>query len=307
VSKEKLNLTNYGSYNMCRTEIFCKYDDFCHEFEDEWNKILLSANVNSRNRQGNLSLSERMTIITLFHRSNYRTFKHFYNSYVLKHYKKDFPRLISYERFVALIPSMLIPMTLFIYTQRGKCTGISYVDSTKLQVCANIRIPRHKVFKNIAERGKGSMGWFYGFKLHLIVNDKGEILAFHISKGNVDDRAPVEEMSKELVGKLFGDRGYISQKLFERLMGKGLQLITTIKNNMKNKLMNMSDKILLRKRYIIETINDQLKNISQIEHSRHRSLANCMVNILAGLAAYCFQEKKPSIRIYGKALEHIIC
>ena len=277
---------------MCRTEIFCKYDDFCKEFEPGWNNILLSSDRNSRNRKGKLNLSERMTIFTLFHQSNYRTFKHFYNSYVLKHYRDDFPKLISYERFVALMPSMLVPMMMFLYSQRGKCTGISYVDSTKLQVCANIRIPRHKVFKGIAARGKSSMGWFFGFKLHLIVNDKGEILAFHISPGNVDDRVPVEEMSKKLFGKLYGDRGYISQKIFKILMDKGLQLITTIRNKMKNKLMNILDKILLRKRYIIETINDQLKNISQIEHSRHRSFANCMLNVLTGLAAYSLQEKK---------------
>ena len=292
---------------MCRTEIFCKYDDFCKEFEPGWNNILLSSDRNSRNRKGKLNLSERMTIFTLFHQSNYRTFKHFYNSYVLKHYRDDFPKLISYERFVALMPSMLVPMMMFLYSQRGKCTGISYVDSTKLQVCANIRIPRHKVFKGIAARGKSSMGWFFGFKLHLIVNDKGEILAFHISPGNVDDRVPVEEMSKKLFGKLYGDRGYISQKIFKILMDKGLQLITTIRNKMKNKLMNILDKILLRKRYIIETINDQLKNISQIEHSRHRSFANCMLNVLTGLAAYSLQEKKPSIRIDGNALEQVIC
>ena len=307
IAKEKNQPTNHGAYNMCHTEIFCKYDDFCKEFEVEWSKLLITSNLKCRNRQGNLSLSERMTIFTLFHQSNYRTFKHFYNSYVVKYLKKDFPKLISYERFVALIPSMLIPMAVFIYSRRGKCTGISYIDATKLQVCRNIRIPRNKVFNGIAARGKSSMGWFYGFKLHLMVNDKGEILAFHISAGNKDDRVPVEDMSKDIFGKLFGDRGYISQKLFKNLMDKGIQLITTIRNKMKNKLMNFADKILLRKRYIIETINDQLKNISQIEHSRHRSVLNCMANILAGLAAYCFQKKKPSIRVENNMLEQIIC
>lgn len=292
---------------MCLTSMFCKFDDFCKEFENQWNKLLLRSNEKSRNRHGNMSLSERMTIFTMFHQSNYRTFKHFYNDEILKHHSQDFPNLISYERFVALIPSMLVPMTVFIFSQKGKCTGISYVDSTKLQVCANIRIPRNKVFKGIAQRGKSSMGWFYGFKLHLIVNDKGELLSFYISAGNMNDRFPLEKMSKNLFGKLFADKGYISQKLFDNLMGKGLQLITTVKNNMKNKLMDLTDKILLRKRYIIETINDQLKNISQIEHSRHRSFINCMVNVLAGLTAYTFQEKKPSIRIKYNILEHVTC
>jgi hypothetical protein len=292
---------------MCLVDFFCKYDDFCKDFEVRWNKFLLKSGTKTRNRKGKLSLSERMTIFTLFHQSNYRTFKHFYINFVEKQLANYFPNLISYERFVALMPSMLIALTVFIYSRRGKCTGISYVDSTKLAVCANMRIPRNKVFKNIAKRGKSSVGWFFGFKLHLIVNDKGEILAFHISTGNKDDRAPVEEMAKGLFGKLFGDKGYISKKLFDKLMQKGLQLITTIKGKMKNKLLPLADKILLRKRYIIETINDQLKNISQIEHTRHRSFLNCMVNILGGVAAYCFQEKKPSIRIDDKHLGEIIC
>ena len=154
---------------MCLTEMFCKYDDFCNEFVGRWNKFLLKSGVHSRNRVGKLSLSERMTILTLFHQSDYRTFKHFYKNHVANNLKKYFPNLISYERFVALMPSMLIPMTMYLYSQRGKCTGISYVDSTKLAVCANIRIPRNKVFKDIAKRGKGSMGWFFGFKLHFIL------------------------------------------------------------------------------------------------------------------------------------------
>jgi len=292
---------------MCLTSIFCKLDDFCQEFENQWNKRLLVSNEKTRNRSGQMSLSERLTIFTMFHPPHYRNFKHFYIDKILKYHRKDFPHLVTYERFVTLMPSMLVPMTLFLCSQKGECTGISYIDSTKLKVCENIRIPRNKVFRGIAQRGKSSTGWFYGFKLHLIVNDKGELLSFYISAGNMDDRVPVEEMSKCLFGKIFGDKGYISQKLFEALIGKGLQLITTVKSNMKNKLMSITDKILLRKRYIIETINDQLKNISQIEHSRHRSFVNCMVNVLAGLAAYTFQGKKPSIRVKHNNLEDVIC
>lgn len=292
---------------MCITTLFCNVDDFCNEFEIEWNKMLLTSTPKTRNRKGNLSLSERMTIFILFHQSGYKTFKQFYNEHVMNYLIKDFPAIISYERFVALIPSMLVPFTMFIYSKRGECTGISFIDSTKIQICENIRIPRNKVFKDSAKRGKTSVGWFFGFKLHLIVNDRGEILNFHISAGNMNDREPVEKMSKGLFGKMFGDKGYLSQKLFTSLMDNELQLITTIKNNMKNKLMPLWDKILLRKRYIIETINGQLKSISQIEHSRHRSFINCMTNILAGLTAYCFKEKKPSLRINQKLLENIIC
>lgn len=139
------------------------------------------------------------------------------------------------------------------------------------------------------------MDWFYGFKLHLIVNDKGELLAVHLTAGNVDDRKPLDVMSQDLFGKLFGDRGYISQALFESFFQRGLELITTIRSNMKNSLMRPEDKLLLRKRFIIETINDQLKTISQSEHTRHRKPANFAVNLIAGLIAYTHQPKKPSI------------
>ncbi len=136
------------------------------------------------------------------------------------------------------------------------------------------------------------MGWHYGFKLHLIINDKGELLAFKLTPGNVDDRKPVPEMTEGIFGKLFGDRGYISQKLFEELYAQQLQLITRYKKNMKQKLVRLIDKILLRKRALIETVNDQLKNIFQIEHSRHRSIWNFLVNLISELIAYSYLPEK---------------
>ena len=161
------------------------------------------------------------------------------------------------------------------------------------------------MFKDLAARGKNSMGWFFGFKLHLVVSNTGELLAACVTPGNVDDRKPVEALSADLLGKLFGDKGYISQALFETLFERGLELITTLKKNMKGQLMLLSDRLLLRKRFLIECakleacrpITDQLKNISQIEHTRHRSPANFAVNLLAGLVAYTLQLKKPAIRL----------
>jgi hypothetical protein len=141
------------------------------------------------------------------------------------------------------------------------------------------------------------MGWFYGFKLHLVVNDIGELLALRLTFANVDDRVPVAELAKGLFGKLFGDKGYISQKLFELLFEDGLQLITRTNKKMKQKLLPLFDKLMLRKRNIIETVNDQLQNISQIEHSRHRSLVNFFVNIIAALISYTFRDKLPSLNI----------
>jgi hypothetical protein len=199
---------------------------------------------------------------------------------------------------VILIPTAFGPLSAYLKSLYGKCSGISFIDSTALAVCDNHRIHNHKVFDEIAKRGKGSMGWFYGLKLHLVVNDRGEILACQISAGNVDDRKTVPNLCKDLFGKLIGDRGYISQALFEQLMETfNIQLVTRIKKNMQNRLMPLVDKLLLRKRAIIESVVDQLKNISQIEHTRHRSPINCFINILAGLISYCHQPKKPDLNL----------
>ncbi len=175
-------------------------------------------------------------------------------------------------------------------------TGIYFVDSTLLKACHIKREKQNKVFAGIAKKSKSTMGWFFGFKLHIVINDKGELMAFKITKGNVDDREPVPALAKGLVGKLIGDKGYVSSNLFLELWNDGLQLITKIKKNMKNKLMPLIDKILLRKRAIVESVNDQLKNISQIEHTRHRSVWNFVCNVVAELCAYSLQQKKPSIR-----------
>ena len=278
-------------------ELFCDVDDFCQSFLPIWEKQQISSGLKQRRRKGKLSLSENMTIIILFHQSNYRTFKAFYKEHVRKQLCSEFPNLVSYPRFVALKPRALGPLSVYLYSLYGQCSGISFIDSTPLKVCHNRRIQQHKVFAGLAGRGKSSMGWFYGFKLHLVVNDQGQLLGCQITAGNVDDRKPVPARAKHLFRKLFGDRGYVSKPLFEQLWQTfNLQLITKLRKNMKNKLMTMSDKILLRKRALVETIIDQLKNISQIEHSRHRSPFNFLVNVLAGLIAYCHQPKKPALQ-----------
>jgi len=239
-----------------------------------------------------------MTITIYFHLSHYRTFKHYYNEYVKKQLKAYFPRLVSYNRFVELMQEALFP--LIVYTQKarlGKCSGISFIDSTTLDVCHNRRIHNHKVFEGIATRGKSSTGWFYGFKLHITINECGEILSFYLTDAATDDRNEnvIDVLTKNLYGKLFGDKGYLSAKLFERLYDRGIQLFTKLKSNMKNKLIRLEDKLLLRKRAVIESVNDFLKNVCQIEHTRHRSFANFCTNLVAGIAAYSFLPKKPSI------------
>ena len=238
-----------------------------------------------------------MTIITLFHASGYRNFKDYYTQHVIKHLFWAFPKLVSYNRFVELMPQAAIPLCAYLRSRLRQCSGICFVDSTTLKVCHNRRIHLHKVFAASARRGKNSVDWFYGFKLHLVINDCGELLNIKLTPGNVDDRVPVPEMVREMSGKLFADKGYISQKLFTRLFAHKLQLVTKLKTTMRNKLLSMFDKIMLRKRAIIEAVNDQLKNISQIEHTRHRSPTNFFVNLIAGLIAYTYREKKPSLNI----------
>lgn len=284
---------------MSLLELFVSVDDFCQVFLPFWESKLLAEGSRKRRRSGQLSTSEVMTILIHFHQSQYRNFKAYYTEYVCQHLCAEFPKLVSYERFVILMPSVLGPLSAYLKSLYGGCRGLSFIDSTALKVCNNHRIHTHKTFAGIAQRGKGSLGWFYGFKLHLIINDCGELLACRITPGNVDDRKPVPALCKQLFGKLIADRGYLSQPLFEQLWQTfGIQLITKLKKNMKNRLLPLIDKLLLRKRAIIESVVDQLKNISQIEHTRHRSPLNCFINIIAGLIAYCHQPKKPSLNFF---------
>lgn len=280
---------------MSLLELFCNVDDFCQTFETVYGSQQLS-NGNKRGPKIRLSKSEIITILIMFHQQNYRSFKHYYINYVSS-LKAEFPELVSYNRFVELTPTVMLEMCAYLKSRYGTCTGISFVDSTSIAVCHNKRINRNKVFEDLAQRSKTTMGWFYGFKVHIIVNDVGDLIATQLSTGNTDDRVALEDMVEAVYGKVFGDKGYVSQPLFERLRQKNIELITTIRKNMKNSLMLLEDKLLLRKRYIVETIIDQLKNISQIEHTRHRSPANFVINILAGLIAYTHQPKKPSLNL----------
>jgi hypothetical protein len=244
--------------------VFCDIDDFCSRFEPVWRQHLVATAGKKRHRTSSLALSEVMAILVLFHGLHYRTFKHFYLHHLCTHLRTDFPGLPSYSRFVELIPSTLIPLCGYLQTRKGQPTGIQFIDSLPIRVCHNRRIHSHRVFDGFAQRGRSSVDWFYGFKLHLVINDKGELLGIGLTSGNVDDRRPVAKLVRQLWGKRFGDRGYISQRLFDELWAQGLPLITKLKKKMKNKLMPMVDKLLLRKRALIECVNDQLKNISQI-------------------------------------------
>ena len=287
--------------------IFCDVDDFCKEFEPEWRKVLIEDQSGQspqgrrrRNRKTELLLSEAITIVIMFHKTRHRTFKDYYERYVLAFLRPFFPKLLSYSRFINLMKTCLFPLFVFSQGCMGQCSGISFVDSTILTVCHARRINSHRVFKKMAKRGKTSTGWFYGFKLHLIINDIGEILAYMLTSGNIDDRVPVPGLSQDLFGKLFGDKGYISQELFLNLYEKGISIITRLKKNMKNKLILLVDKLLLRSRGVIESVNNKLKSDCQIEHHRHRSPQNFLVNLVSGIVAYAYDTCKPSIQLTKK-------
>jgi DDE family transposase len=202
---------------MSILDLYVSVDTFWQAFEP-FREHEMVANGRRRRRATRLSPSEIMTILILFQQSGYRTFKGFSTQYVQIHLRAEFPHLLSYTRFVALMPRVLLPVVIDLQTQCGTCSGISFIDSTALRVCHNARIAQHRVFRRDAQRGKTSVGWFYGFKLHLVVNDRGEMLAFCLTPGNVDDRRPVPRLVRRLFGKLFGDRGYISAALAEQLL-----------------------------------------------------------------------------------------
>jgi hypothetical protein len=287
--------------------LFYLIDEFCMEYEPQWQQSLLDNGLKQRRTTSGLSLSEILTITVYFHLSGYRMFKWYYEREVQGSgfTASCFPSSVSYTRFLELMSSSLVPLghCLLWLCSLSAQTGIQFIDSTSLVVCSNLRINQHKVFKHSAARGHTSEGWFYGFKLHIIVNDRGELLAVKLTPGNIADnnRLVVQGLAKGLQGRLFADKGYISQDLFKALWQQGLRLVTNVRKNMKNRLLPLMDKLMLRRRFIIETVNDHLKNNEQIEHSRHRSLVNFSTNVLARLIAYQLQPKKPSLRL-GKDL-----
>lgn len=281
-------------------EIFCDIDDFCKDWFKERSTYLLPSDKRQRRRPCKMSASEIMSVVILFHLSHYRTFKDYYRDCVQKDMKKYFPDLVSYNRFTEIKSSVVLPLTAYLYSKLGRKTGLYYVDSTPLAVCHNKRIYRHKTFKGIAQRGKTSMGWFFGFKLHVVINNEGELVSFCVTKGNVDDRIPLERLFKNLEGLAAGDKGYLSKEKTESLLAKGLRLITRVKRNMKEKTLDRFDQFFLNHRGLVETVIDQLKTICHIDHSRHRKPDNFIINLISGIMAYMLKLRKPALHLHTK-------
>nr|WP_320109869.1 IS982 family transposase [Wolbachia endosymbiont (group A) of Icerya purchasi] len=278
------------------TKLFCLVDDFCRDIEKNFAGKLL-PNGKKPTRTTEIEHSEIMTIILLYQQSPCKNFKTFYLHYLTLLYKSEFPKLPSYTRFVALKPRVLWHLAMLLHWLCGQSenTGISYIDTTPIAVCHAKRISKNKVFAGIAKLSKSTYGWFFGFKLHMVINENGEIHALTLTKGNVDDRIPVPNLTEKLTGLLFGDKGYIAKELFQKLFDRGLKLVTKVKKGMKNTLISLNEKILLRKRSIIETVFGYLKNRLEIEHTRHRSPVDFLVHIFSTLISYSIKSKKPSI------------
>ncbi len=202
---------------------------------------------------------------------------------------------------LALLPRCAALMVALFETLKGRCTGLSIVDATPLAVCDNLSISRHRVFRGLAARGKSSTGWFFGFKLHLVINHRGELLAMKLTPSNTDDRKPVPSLCATLCatlfGKLYGNKGYIGKALHEKLLARGVDLITKVSKNMKPVLHTLFDQALLKRRSLVEAVIDELKNLCQIEHTRHRSPVNFIVNLLGGIIAYCLMPNKPCLPV----------
>jgi hypothetical protein len=301
------------------TALYCCLDDFCQVFAD-WEAHQLIPSPTRRQRSGKLSRAEMLFIMVLFHLSPYKNFKTFYLYGIGVQHRACFRDLPHYDRFVSLMPRLFMPLMVLLHSLSGEETGLYFGDSSKLAVCHNRRINRHQVFDGLAARGKTSMGWFFGLKLHVVINHKGEIMAVKITPGNIADSTVLDEITRHLTGKLYADKGSISREMFTKLWQRGLHLITGIRRNMRNHLMLLGeagqgstgaaggiarrgDKIMLRKRFVIETVFDILKGEMGLEHTRHRSPKNAMVHVLSCLVAYAYRPGKPSILRNGKVLE----
>jgi transposase len=242
-----------------------------------------------------LSLSELITLAVLFHQLRYRQFKSFCLSYAVRFLRAKFPGLPSYQRCLELMPRCAVPLSALFAQLKGRCTSITILDSSPLAVCDNLRISRHRVFAKVAARGKSSTGWFYGFKLHVAINHHGELPSIKVTPGNVDDRKPVAFLCRGLFGGVYADQGYVARWLVDLLRARQLELITKVRKNMKPVQHTPFDQALLKRRSLIETVFDELKNLCQVEHTRHRSHANFIVNLMSGIVAYCLMANKPRL------------
>lgn len=279
-------------------ETFCAVDDFCKAFLPHWEAYLLSNGSAPRGPAPGLCVSEIITILLMLHGSGCKYLKSFYTGAGGEVLRRYFPGMPCYQRFVTLQPNVLVPLLGFLLSRRGQRTGIYYIDSTALAVCHNRRIGRHKTFAGLAARGKTSMGWFFGFKLHLVFNHLNEIVAVKLTPGNVHDGTPLEQLTRHLTGKLFGDKGYLGKQRAAALLKRGLVLLTKVRKNMKALPLTLIDKLLLNARNMAETIIGHIKAFSSLNFPRHRAPINAFLHLLAALTAYQLNPIKPDASLF---------
>ena len=272
----------------CIITIYYLIDNFCKIYQ-EWEKDRLLPTDKQRHREGSLNLAELMTIVVYFYLSPCRDFKNYYLYYLSYKYKGYF-NLPCYSRIVQLWPRLILPLAIILQLLTGDATGIYFIDSTKLSICHGKRTSSNRVFGRIAKVGMSSYGWFMGFKLHLVINHKGEIMAIKITKANKSDLSVLAPITQGLMGKLFGDKAYISKDLWTKLYSRHLRLFTGIRKDMKNYLLELEDKVNLRRRSLIESVFNVLKNSMNLEHTRHRSPVNFLVHILACVTGYAIAK-----------------
>jgi Transposase DDE domain len=279
------------------TEVFCEVDDFCQAFEEQWKAYLIGSVAAPRGPQPGLSVSEIITLLLVLHSSGFKYLKNFYNGFATSFLRQCFPGMPCYEQFVTVQKRAFVPLLFFLLSRLGKKTGIYYIDSTSLPVCDNHRIHRHKTFAGLAGRGKTSMGWFFGFKLHLVFNHLNQIVAFKLTCGQVHDTKPVPQLTKNLLGKLFADKGYISKQLAQELLRRGLTLFTRVRKNMKSLPLSMPDKLLLNARNMAETIIGSIKQFSSLNLPKHRLPLNAFLHLLAAITVYQINPIKPKFKL----------
>jgi len=282
-------------------EIFIACDDLSKKLQ----AYCLHNQLEGSTQAGLMSESEMMSIVIFYHHSGFRCFKYYYQQVIQKAFKSYFPRTYSYSRFVNRMKELNFPLFVLLTLCRMSPTSeANYIDSTKLVVSHNKRIPNHKTFASLAKRGKTSTGYFFGFKLHAVINHLGQLVVFHITPGNVADNNKdlLGQLTQRLKGFLFGDAGYINS-LTQTLKQRGLELITKLRANMKPEELTPQQKYYLGHRGLIETVFDCLKNLCNIDHSRHRSVHNFFINLWAGLLAYTFMDRFPTIPTYVHKLD----
>ncbi len=279
-------------------ETFCEVDDFCKAFVPQWEAYLIGIGSAPRGPQPGLFASEIITILLVLHSSRFKYLKSFYQGVMGDVLRQYFPGMPCYERFVTIQKSVFMPLLFFLLSRLGQRTGIYYIDSTALPVCHNRRISRHQTFAGLAARGKTSMGWFFGFKLHLVFNQLNQIVALKLTAGNVADTNAVPALTQNLTGKLFGDKGYIGKQLAQQLLRRGLALFTRVRKNMKSLPLSMTDKMLMNARNMAETIIGHIKAFSSLNLPKHRAPINAFLHLLAALTAYQINPIKPAVSFF---------